>query len=224
MNNNSNNNDEIDLRVIYNSIKQFLFNIWIFFVTIFFIAKKRWVWILIFSLLGAGIGGMFFYTLKPTYISTLTLSSSNIRNDYCADLIEDLELIVKDKTPELLSKKLKITPSLSKEIQRIEFNNYDEKLQEKYKDKDTIVLGLPFKIKVHASNNAIFDTLQIALVHFLENNEYAIKRKEIKKQEIESMREKLNRDIHDLDSLKRAVEYLERTSGDKIVIERRRNV
>lgn len=205
MGDNSNSSNEIDLRLVYNSVKQFFLNIWIFFVTIFFIAKKRWVLVFVFFIFGIGAGIGLFLITRPTYISTITLSSSTLRNDFCSDMIEELELIVKDKTPELLSEKLHISTSLSKEIQKIEFINYDENLQEKYKDRDTIVLGLPFKIKVYASDNGIFDTLQTSIVNYLENNNYAIKRKKIKKQEIELMREKLKKEMHDLDSLKNVV-------------------
>src|SRR5687768_11737128 len=101
MGNNPNNNDEIDLSLMYTSIKQFFITIWGFMVTIFFIVKKKWILIFVFSLFGIAIGIVLFLKTKPTYISTLTLSSSTLRNDFCSDLIQELELIVKDNTPEL---------------------------------------------------------------------------------------------------------------------------
>jgi len=198
-------NDEIDLRVIYRALKDSISNLWKFTVGLFLLVLKRWIMVLCFSLLGLAIGIGLFFIVKPTYVSTLILSSHVLTNDYCADIIQELELIVEDDTPNLLAKKLKIDSVTAKEIKRIEFYNYDEKLKEKYKDKDTIVLGRPFKIKVFAYSNIIFDTLQKALVNYLENNPYALKRKEIKKQDNIMMREKLKTEIKQLDSLKNAV-------------------
>ena len=204
-NNRSNPIDEIDFRMVYNGAKGIIAALWDSIVAVFLFAKKRWAFMLIFSVLGLGCGAGLFKITKPTYISTLTLSSNVLANDYCADIIQELELIVGDDTPKLLAQKLKIDTNSAKAIKRIEFFNYDEKLKEKYKDKDTIVLGRPFKIKVSAFSNTVFDTLQVAIVNYLENNEYATKRKEIKKQENIMMRQKINEEIKQLDSLKEIV-------------------
>jgi len=156
-------------------------------------------------MLGAGLGVTLFFTSKPIYISTLTLTSSTLNNDFCSELINELQLFIEDDTPELLAKKLKIGMGTAKEIRKIEFDNFNEKLNKKYKEEDTVVLGLPFKIKVFALNNSIFDTLQTAFVNYLENNDYALKRKEIRKQNIQLLRKKLNDQIIELDSLKNVV-------------------
>jgi hypothetical protein len=205
METNSDRNDEIDLRVIYHSIKDVFSRIWNYLVSLFSIATRRWKLVTFFLLLGSGAGIGLFWITRPTYISTLTLASNLLTNDFCSDIVQELELIIEDDSPALLAQKLKIDPNSAKEIKRIEFYNYDEKLKEKYKDKDTVVLGRPFKIKVHASRNTVFDTLQQALVNYLENNPYALKRKEIKKQENVLMREKLSNEIKQLDSLKNVV-------------------
>ena len=202
MGNESNKSEEIDLILIFSKIKLAFVNFGNFFLNIFRIALKRWVLLLIISLLGAGIGIGLFFLAKPVYISSFTLSSNTLSNDFCADIIEDLELIIKDNTPEVLAKKLKIDTTIAKEINALEFQNYDEKLKKLYKDKDTVVLGRPFKIIAYTYNNKIFSALQKALVDYLENNEYALKRKELKMNNILLMREKLKGEIHQLDSLK----------------------
>ncbi len=203
--NNSSKSDEIDLHVIYNKVKEFIFGLWDYISNVFRIVKKRWALVLVFALLGTGAGAGLFFITKPTYIATVTLSSSMLSNDYCADIIHGLQLIIEDNTPKLLAQKLKIDTTAAKEIKGVEFYNYYEKITEKNKDKDTVILGLPFKIKVCASNNTVFDTLQKALVNYLENNAYALKRKEINKENNQLMRYKLNAEIQQLDSLKSVV-------------------
>lgn len=195
-------NNEIDLRLIYNKIKQLFSSLGDFISSIINVIKKRFILLVLFALAGAGAGIGLFYISKPVYISSVTLTSSTLSNEYCSDMIEDLELIIKDKTPELLAKKLNIDVNSVRAIKELEFNNYDEKLKKIYANKDTVVLGRPFKITVYAYNNTVFDTLQNALINYLENNEYALKRKKIRVENIQLMREKLKEEIHQLDSLK----------------------
>jgi hypothetical protein len=205
MNEYSNHTDEIDLRVILNSIKHFFVGIGTLLNNLFLLCKKRKTLIGSFCILGIALGLLLYFQSKPVYIASTTLSSATLRNDFCADLVQDLQSIVRDNTPERLAEKLKINVSSARQIKKIEFSNYDEKLQERFKDKDTVVLGLPFKINVSAYSNTVFDTIQTAIVQYLENNEYALKRKEIRKIEIQLMRNKLSREIHDLDSIKNIV-------------------
>jgi capsular polysaccharide biosynthesis protein len=205
MGNNSDNNDEIDVRIIYQSIKGFFSGISNFILNIFHVAKRRWLLISICTLIGIAGGIKLFFISPPVYISSLTLSSSILSNDFCSDIVTELGLIVEDNTPALLAKKLNISVSSASQIKKIEFANYNDKLKKKYEDKDSIVLGLPFKIKVYAYSNTVFDTLQKAFVNYLEKNEYASKRKEIRKEENRQMQAKLKEQIYGLDSLKTIV-------------------
>ena len=99
--------DEIDLGLLYIKIKQFVFGVWSLFSDSIHILKKRWALVLFISLLGAGGGAGLFFITKPVYISTLVLSSNTLSNDFCADLIDNLNAIVRDNDPELLAKRLK---------------------------------------------------------------------------------------------------------------------
>jgi hypothetical protein len=133
------------------------------------------------------------------------LTSSTLTNDYCSDQIENLELIIQDRTPELLAKKLNISIADASAIRSLEFDNYDEQLKKLYKDKDTVVLGRPFRIITIAYNNTVFDTLQKALVSYLEHNEYALKRKNIKLMNLQLMKSKIDVQLKQIDSLKSVV-------------------
>lgn len=205
MENTSRQNDEIDFSVVYNKTRNILSRLTNAVATFFYIIKKRLALLITFFLLGIGAGVFIYFKSKPVYLSSMLLSSSALNNDFCASIIGNLGLLVKDNTPELLAEKLNIDVNTAKQIHAIEFSNYNEDLKKKYDKKDTIVLGLPFKIKVYAGSTTVFDTLQQALVDYLENNEYALKRKDIKTQEIKLMREKLKNEIYELDSLKNIV-------------------
>src|SRR3990172_6019660 len=97
MEDNFNKNDEIDLRTIYRTVKRFFSGIGSSIANIFSIALKRQGLVLFFLFLGIGVGIGLFFVMPPIFISTLTLSSGALRNDFCADLIDDIELIIEDK-------------------------------------------------------------------------------------------------------------------------------
>ena len=202
MNNDEIKNDEIDLVMIFSKIKSLFVGFGNFIVNTFLIARKRWLLLLCFCVFGAGVGiGVFIYS-TPIFSSSLILSSSTLRNDFCSDIIDNLEEIIKDNTPEQLAKTLKIDIASAKEIQKLEFDNYDEKLKNIYKDKDTIVLGRPFRIKATVYNTDVFPALQKGLVNYLESNEYSLVRKKIKTDNILLMKSKIQKQLYQLDSLK----------------------
>ncbi len=202
MDNNSKTEEEVNLSIIFDKIKQTFSAIGQTFINFFLFIKRKIGFLTVFSVLGILIGVGLTCIMKPIYISYLTVSSTTLNNQFCYDMVNELNQMVKDDAPELLAKELKVDISLAKEIKKIEFLNYNDKLAKKYEDKDTVVLGLPFKIKASVSNIAIFDTLQKALVNYFENNEYSLKRKAIKKENLKLMQQKLVNEIHLLDSLK----------------------
>jgi len=164
--------------------------------------------ILLFSILVAtGIAGGFVHYKfsKPVYFSELILSSNYLSNGMCAEMIQRLENYVEDKTPELLAKKLDIDSEIAKGVLKIEFDNFDTKLFEKYKDKDTVVLGLPFRIKVYASDYNFFNTLQPAIINYLENNPHVIEQKTIWIENTKLIKQKLQKEQAELDSLKKVI-------------------
>jgi len=202
---NSQKDEEIDLSIIFRSIKNvFLFVIGIFENSYKLVIKRIFL-IIIFGLLGGAAGIGFYYTSQPIYSANLVLSSSILSNDYCAGLIDNLAIITRDNSSELLATKLNIPLSVASEICNIEFSNYNEKLSKKFEDRDTIVLGIPFKVRVYALNNTVFDSVQTPLISYLENNSFALKRKEIKKQNIAQLQGKLKSEIEQIDSLKKNI-------------------
>lgn len=195
-------NDEIDLMLIFSKIRQLFIGLGNFISDSFYVARKRWVLLLIFSLVGGGMGTGLFFITRPVYSSTLILSSITLRNDYCSDIVNNLQLIIKDNSSALLAHELKISVASAAAVKSLEFDNYDESVKKIYKDKDTVVLGRPFRVIAEAFNNTVFDTLQKALVSYMENNEYALKRKAIKTENIKLMKEKIGQQLDQLDSLK----------------------
>ena len=159
----------------------------------------------ILAVIGIAGGFVHYKFSKPVYFSELILSSNYLQNDMCAEMIQQLDDYADDKTPQLLAKKLDIDAETAKGILKIEFDNFDTKLFEKYKDKDTIVLGLPFRVKIYVSDNAFLNTLQPAIINYFEKNPYVIEKKNIWIENTKLLKHKLQKEQTELDSLKKTV-------------------
>jgi hypothetical protein len=160
---------------------------------------RRPVLIGLFLLFGIGAGTLLYYIATPVYKASMTLTSNVLSNDYCSDRIEDLQLVVKDRSYSLLAKKLQISQSTAEKIKMIA---YAEIYEPDEKERDSIIIGIPFKVKLEVIDPVVIDSLQTALLNYLENNEYSLARKKIRRESMEQMREKLGKEITQLDCLK----------------------
>jgi hypothetical protein len=192
--------DEINLldvfRKIFSSIGSFFKWIWLSFI-------DNLLLIIGFTLLGTVAGTAHYFIAKPVYNSDLVLSSNYLQNDMCSEIVENLQGYVEDKTPELLGKKLGLETEDARKIKKIEYKNFNEKLTKKYED--TVVLGLPFRINVMASDFRIFEKLQPALIAYFDKNPDVIIEKNIRQTNTKLMIEKIQREQVGLDSLKKVI-------------------
>ena len=86
-------------------------------------------------------------------------------------------------------------------------------------DKKDSTISL-FKITLTLKSVQHLDTIQWGLVNYLENNEYAIKRKDAKRKALEAMKANLNHKLEGLDSLKKIVNssIIPRSEGKGIIL------
>lgn len=199
-------NDEVNLLDLF---KRVFLSIRNAIQRLLFFSAKNFFAIVIFTALGAGSGFLYYKFAQPIYSDELVLSSNYLQNDYCAEIIQDLQDYVEDKTPELLAQKLEIDAETARSIHKIQYDNFDEKLIEKYKDKDTVVLGLPFRVKIFVKNYKAFEVIEPALLNYFERNPVSAELKNIQMTTAKLMIEKIRKEITALDSLKKdAAKYL----------------
>ena len=77
-----------------------------------------------------------------------------------------------------------------------------------------------FKITLTLKSIQHLDTIQWGLVNYLENNDYAIKRKEARRRALQALKENLDRKLQSLDSLKKIVNssIIPRSEGRGIIL------
>src|SRR3989304_459863 len=114
MDNSSKTEEEVNLSIVFNKIKNFFSDIGQAFANSFLFIKQKIAFLSVFSVFGILIGIGLTFVMKPIYISYLTISSSTLNNQFCKDMIDVLELMIKDEAPELLAKELNIEVSSAK--------------------------------------------------------------------------------------------------------------
>ena len=213
------NSEEVDMSGFIIIIKSFLKSVFAGISNIVKFSIDNILKLAIFSAIGIGIGIGVFFLIKPVYITHLAISSKRLDNDHCAMLIQTLEdLNDDDENATIVAKKLHITPNMAKEIKDIEFKAYNSKIEKIFKD--SVSVYTPFKIQVKVYNAEILDSLEKGIIDYLENNEYALKRKKITEEGLQLLKADINKEIMALDSLKKIVNksIIPQSTGTGIIL------
>lgn len=168
--------------------------------------------ILLFTLAGYSVR----YLLKPSYKTQGIFVSNILPGKYCSILLENLNKLNGEKNIPILSNHLKVSANVAGDIQSIELSTRRDTFLIDRKD-STLSL---FTITLTLSSIQHLDSIQWALVNYLENNEFSTKRKEARRKALESMKENLNSKLQSLDSLKKIVNssIIPRSNGQGIIL------
>ena len=195
----SNENDEIDLSKIFTKINGGFIKLKNKIIFIDKTIQKRWILICFFIALGTGSGVFIYYSMRPTYSSSLSINSNFLNNDLCLDLVTTLTSLAKD-SPQNLAQGLKLSEEDASEIVSIKYKDFSTKLSKRRVD--SLNISSPFKIEAKVYNTKILDTLQSKLIDYLENNSYTLKRKKVRQATLTLLSRKVKDELCQLDSLK----------------------
>ena len=156
------------------------------------------------------------YILKPAYQTHGIFISNILPGKYCSILLQNLNAIKGEGNRPILAHQLKISNEAAEDILGISMSNMRDTFLIEKKD-STLSL---FKITLTLRSIQHLDTIQWALVNYLENNEYAIKRKEARRRALELLKATLNSKLESLDSLKKIVNssIVPRSQGNGIIL------
>jgi len=155
------------------------------------------------------------YIIKPSYQTEGIFVSSILPGKYCSILLQNLNKI-KGENNSILARQLKINNEAAADIQSIGMSNMRDTF---LIDRRDSTLSL-FKITLTLKSIQHLDTIQWGLVNYLENNDYAIKRKEARRRSLQALKENLDRKLQSLDSLKKIVNssIIPRSEGRGIIL------
>jgi hypothetical protein len=155
------------------------------------------------------------YTINPSYQTEGIFVSNVLPGKYCSILLKNLNKLKGEKNLQL-AQQLRINNEAAGDIQSISMSTMRDTFLIDKKD-STISL---FKITLTLKSVQHLDTIQWGLVNYLENNEYAVKRKDARRKALEAMKANLNNKLEGLDSLKKIVNssIIPRSEGKGIIL------
>jgi len=197
-NSNHTSENEVNLTPLFLFIKRKFDQIGNRIVYSFKIVEKYFFLIATITAIFIGLSVVNYFTATPTYHSTAIFTSNLLSNHYSESFINELRWLAKEKDYNELSRLLQMNLEDVKKIKKVEYEGFTAS------SKDTII-GTPFKINVLIKDNSILDTLQYKIHNYLENNPYAIKRRQAKKATLIDFAAVVHKEIIELDSIKRVV-------------------
>ncbi|MDP1726778.1 MAG: hypothetical protein Q8M15_08340 [Bacteroidota bacterium] len=149
--------------------------------------------ILLFCII-TGLAIILRYTLPKVYQSSFIIKPLARGDVYFVSLVHDLSIITRDEDYGMLAKQLNISDEMASKISKISLEPI--KLN---KYTDTIDAAFIF---IRCDDLLLFDTLQQSVLNYLEQNEYYLKKRQLRSVEILAMKDKIELDLKEIDSLK----------------------
>ena len=152
------------------------------------------------------------YVVPKTYTSSFVLRPTDIKDKIYLKVLADIPKLIKQKEYKTLSKELQLDTSIVSEITAIILLPSGTK-------NNTDSLNCT-EVIIEAKNPNNFLLIQNGILSYLENNPYFIKIKNLQKKQIELGLEEINKDLIQLDSLKKLqlINYRKQsTSGINII-------
>ncbi|MDN4164618.1 hypothetical protein QWY31_03840 [Cytophagales bacterium LB-30] len=167
---------------------------------------KRIGIIAIFGGLGLGMGLYIKYTSAPVYKTSMTLSSGTLPNNYYSSLLFTLEELVANRSYGEIAKKLNLPLEKAEQVKTIQYKDYLDAGKKELNDSTLEVLNRPFfRIYAEVTDNSILPDLQEGVFTYIAENQYAKRRREVRKQNLENNIKKLGMELQLMDSLRVAV-------------------
>ncbi len=179
---------------------------------------KHFLTFLPFIIVFCGLFLGLYYAKKPVYKSTISLSHIRVENDYCYQMIKNLDNCIDGKFNSKLASELSLATEYASQIISINYLPLNNNISLRFADSVTVLL--PFKIEVEVYDTSILDSLQKCLFNYLENNEYAKKLKGLDDEALGLTQNRLKSELHSMDSLKTLVEQsiIPRSQGTGIIL------
>jgi len=193
--------EETDVVYIIKSVKKGLSLILNFFIWIYSISLQKWQTVLLYVLIGGGLGYGIWCLSKPFYTSYMSVSHQRLENDYVGEIISNLNAFIANGNGyNELANELNLSIADAEKVKKLSYEPLNAHLSERFADSTSVVL--PFRIGAEVYDNSVLDTLGTVILNYLENNPYALQKKALEKEALQKLAEKIDSEILENDSLK----------------------
>jgi hypothetical protein len=166
-----------------------------------FVAIKCWYFIIIGLLCGLFLGYIYYINKPTVYKVSMVVEFNELTKKTYAEMLDQLNKLGTSGPGNRLSDVLKIPRSIADKVLFIDSQNMND---EPLKSDTSTKVQQPFKIIVGLKDNFLSDSLQNAIVNYLNNNSYLKKVKEEQKKIYQEKIIFIDSELRKLDSLKSA--------------------
>ena len=212
------NQEDMDMMIVLKSIKNAILWVVNSFIWVFEFSLRNIVTLLSFIGIALGVGITLYNLKKQTYLSTMSVSHIRVDNDYCFLMIAGLNGYAEAEDYKGLATALSIDEKTASQIKEFKYSPLNLNIAQRFAD--SVSVHIPFKVTVEVNDVSILDTLQKGILNYLESNEFALKTKEIEKENLWKTEVRIRKEIMELDSLKRIVNQsiIPRGTGSGIIL------
>ena len=193
--------DYITMSGFKTGIKDFLRYFFRFLSYLQFIILKCWYFIIIGLFCGLLLGYIYYASRPVVYKVSMVVEFNELTKKIYAEMLDQLNNLRRSGPGDVLSTVLKIPPGMAAKVMFIDSRNMNDEPLES--DTSTKV-DQPFRIIAELKDNFLSDTLQNAIVNYLNNSSYVKKVKEEQKKIYQEKIIFIDGELRKLDSLKLA--------------------
>jgi hypothetical protein len=179
--------------------------------------------------LGGGIGFYFHKVSNPTFKTRMLINATETDYSILSGLLGSLQDLADEQNYAALADALKIKQEIAQTIisikavdklvvlkdlsaqQNKEFKPGKDETQKSSKERDKEIFQLKdqkFAVELSLTNNSNFGTLENAIINYLRQNEYMKKKVNLKRTFLTQKKQKIQKEIKELDSLKHNITKL----------------
>jgi hypothetical protein len=214
----TNSSGEIDLLTIITSLKNKISAFFRIIGRLTSFSLKNATVLLTFVIVCGAISLGLFFSKKKVYASELVMSHTRLNNNECYLLVNALGDLCENSNYKQLASRLNSSIKVAQQLKSISHSPLNQGLEDLRRDSSDVIL--PFKIGVKVFDADVLDSIQYGLWHYLETNEYALKRKSMNDVYLNKFEEKIKKELVEIDSLKQVVNesIVPRGKGQGIIL------
>lgn len=176
------------------------------------IIKKRFILLVLFLVIGGGLGSVGYFYFKPVYTTKMILDTQIIEYADVANLLETTKYLIDENSEQELMKKFNVSKKVVEGLKSLEAINIVEKevgRTDKEAIKDNRLI-----IEAKVTDNNIIGQLQEGILYYLENNQFVKERIKDNKRNLRLFLAKVRSERLQIDSLKKSIESLIATNKE----------
>lgn len=181
----TNRNGEIDLvELLLKAVITIRINFWL---------------IVVFFVVGSGLGATHFMTARKQYESKMIISSNILTTSYAKFLFDNVNEYLRERENKSVAADLNITEDMTRDIAGLEIENLTKTEGNKITESDR------YLITAHVYDNKVLPGLQQGVVAYLENNEFVKVRVNQQRVFLREMIASIDQELADLKQFKTSI-------------------